>query len=205
MKSSNNRLDKVEEALIAAHRRQEDLQLPPEWRQQVLEDIKARSKPEAVPQKTESKAVTIKKFGWGVALSFAVLAVCLILATIDRQDPWVALKLENTAQASPAAFRLEAGDNESGLRNLKVTVIQKEIKIEVLAKNFAPRGGLLTPASNAVKKVNIPLVINSQKLGLEEGEVTVIIIAHDLSWTNGFTGNKTILKKKILISHENAP
>jgi hypothetical protein len=205
MKSSNNRLDKIEEALIAAHRRQEDLQLPPEWRQQVLEDIKSLPKPEAVPQESASKAVTIKKFRWVAALSFAVLAVCLIFATIDRRDPWVALKVEKAAHKSLAAFRLEAGDNESGLRHLEVTVIQKEIKIKVLAKDFTPRGGLWYPTSDVVKKVNLPLEINTQELGMQEGEVTIIIIARDLSWTNGFAGNQTILTRKILVSHENTP
>jgi hypothetical protein len=205
MKSSDNRLDKVEEGLIAAHRRQEDLQLTPEWRQQVLEDIKSQSRPDAVPQETGSKSVAIKKFRWVAALSFAVLAVCLILATIDRRDPWVALKLDKAAHASLAAFRLEAGDNESGLRHLEVTVIQKEIKIKVLAKDFKPRGGLWYSTSDVVKKVNIPLVFNAQELGLQAGEVTIIIKVRDLSWTNGFTGNQTTLKRKILVSHEETP
>jgi hypothetical protein len=206
MKSSNHRLDKVEEALIAAHRRQEDLQLPPEWRQQVLEDIKSQPKPAAFPQQKEGMVViSIKKIKLVAALSLAVLVGWLVLANIDRIDPWVSLKLEKAAHASQAAFRLEAGDNESGLRNLKVTVIQKEIKIEVLAKDFEPRGGLWYPTSDVVKKVNIPLVINTQKLGLQEGEVTIIIVAHDLSWSNGFAGNETTLKKIIHISHDNKP
>ncbi len=205
MKASDNRLGKVEEALIAAHRRQEDLQLPPEWRQQVLEDIKARPQPEAVPQETKSKTATMKKFRWAAALSFAVLAVVLIIATIDRGDPWVALKHHHAAQASPAAFHLEAGDHETGLRNLKVTVIQREIEIEVLAKNFEPQGGLFSQTGEAVKKVNIPLAINAQKLGLQEGEVTIIIIARDLSWNNGFAGNQTTLKKTVYITHDQKP
>jgi hypothetical protein len=205
MKSSDNRLDKVEEALIAAHRRQEDLKLPPEWRQQVLEDIKAQSKPEAVPQEMEKKAVTMKKFRWAAALSFAVLAVFLIIATIDRRDPWVALKLEKGAPASPANFHLEAGDNESGLRHVRVTIIQKEVEIEVLAKDFEPQGGLWFPTGDAVKRVNIPLAINTHKLGLHQGEVTIIIIARDLSWNNGFAGNQTILTKTIYIDHNQNP
>jgi|WetSurMetagenome_2_1015567.scaffolds.fasta_scaffold363765_1 hypothetical protein len=207
MKASGNRLDKVEEALIAAHRRQEDLQLPPEWRQRVLEDIKAQPQPEAVPQEKESKAVVLNKFGWAAAaFSFAVLAaVCLILVTLDRKDPWVALKLEKGTPASLANFRLEAGDNESGLRNLTVTIIQKEIKIEVLAKDLAPHGMLCFPTGDVVKKVNIPLALNTHKLGLHAGEVTIIIVARDLSWNNGFAGNETTLKKTIYIAHNENP
>ena len=203
MKSSNHRLDKIEEALIAAHRRQEDLQLPPQWRQQVLQDIKSLPKPAAFSQEKEGTVViSIKKIKLVAALSLAVFVGWLILANVDWVDPWVSLKLEKAAHKSLAAFQVEAGDNESGLRNLTVTVIQKEIKIEVLAKDFEPRGGLGYPTSDVVKKVNIPLVINTQKLGLQEGEVTIIIIAHDLSWSNGFAGNQTTLKKTIHISHD---
>ena len=40
MKSSKEQIDKIEKTLIAAYRRQEDLQFPPDWRQQVMQDMR---------------------------------------------------------------------------------------------------------------------------------------------------------------------
>jgi hypothetical protein len=202
MKTSDNRLDKVEETLIAAHRRQEDLQFPPEWRQQVLQDIKSLPKPAAVPQEKEGVFISFKKIRLVAALSLAVFMGWLILANMDWQDPWVYLKHDKTAHKSHAAFLLEAGDDHSGLRNLTVTVTQKEQKIEVLAKDFEPQGGPWYSKSDVVNKVNIPLMINPQELGLKEGELTIIIIARDLSWRNGFKGNEITHEKMIYISHD---
>ena len=50
MKSSKEQIDKIETTLIAAHRRQEELQLPPDWRQQVMQDIESLAGPTAFPQ-----------------------------------------------------------------------------------------------------------------------------------------------------------
>ena len=50
MKSSKKHLDKIEAALIAAYRKQEDLQFPADWRQQLMQDISSMAGPTAFPQ-----------------------------------------------------------------------------------------------------------------------------------------------------------
>ena len=75
-------------------------------------------------------------------MGLAVIVGWLILANLDWYDPWITLKPDLTALESHAAFWLAAGDQDSGLRNVKVTVIQKEMKIEVLSKNLEPPGGI---------------------------------------------------------------
>lgn len=202
MKTSDKRLDKIEEALIAAHRKKEDLQFPSEWRQQVLQDIKSLPKPGALPHQKERQTIFPHKLRLITALSLAVLVGWLVLANMDRHDPWLSLKHDVAALKPHPAFWLEAGDEHSGLRHLKVTVIQRELKIEMLAKDFEPRGGLWHSRDDVVNNVKIPLVINAQELGLQEGEVTIIIIARDLAWSNGFTGNEATLKKTIHIAHK---
>ena len=51
------------------------------------------------------------------------------------------MKPDMTALESHAAFWLEAGDHDSGLRSVKVTVVQKEVRAEVVSKNIEPPGG----------------------------------------------------------------
>jgi hypothetical protein len=201
MRSSNKDIDKIEEALIAAHRRQEDYQFPPNWRGQVMQDVESLAKSSPVPQEKKIKTIIPKAIGALATLALAVVAVWFVL-TIDWVDPWVSLQRDMTAPKSHAAFSLEAGDDQSGLRSLTVIVIQEEVRIKVYSKNFEPPGGALFPTSNVVKKVNIPLKINTQALGLHEGEATIEIKARDLSWNNGFKGRETIIKKNIIIYHK---
>jgi len=202
MKSSNKHIDQIEEALIAAHRRQEDPPLPPDWRQQVMQDIKSLTKPAAFPQEKKLKTILPKRMGAWAALSLAVVVGWLILTNLDWEDPWLSLKHEVAALESHHAFWLAAGDAHSGLRSLTVTVIQEEIRIEVLSKNFEEPEKAWFSKDAVVNEIKIPLVIDTQALGLQEGEATIVVTARDLSWSNGFKGRQTTLKKKIVVYHQ---
>lgn len=205
MKPSKKQVDKIEAALIEAYRRQEDLQLPPGWRQQVLRDISAMAGPAAFPEEKRIRRLIPRRIGALAAVALAVLVGWVVVANLDWYDPWITLKPDLTALESQAAFWLEAGDIDSGLRSVKVTVIQKEMKIEVLSKNLEPPGGLWGTGGGAIKKVNLPLTLDPQTLGLHYGKATIVVTVHDLSWRNGFTGRVTTLKKEIVFQSVKSP
>jgi hypothetical protein len=205
MKSPPKPLDKIEEALIATYRKQEDLQLPPAWRQQVLRDISSKAGPTAFPEEKPIKTVLSRRIAALAATALAAIVGWVILANLDWYDPWISLKPDMTALGSHAAFWLEAGDRDSGLRRLKVTVIQKEMEIEVLSRNFEQPGLIGGMEGEAIKKVDIPLTLDTQALGLQQGKATIVVTAHDLSWRNGFKGRVTILKKELVIDHPPSP
>ncbi|MDP2045486.1 MAG: hypothetical protein Q8L00_04655, partial [Deltaproteobacteria bacterium] len=128
MKSSKEQIDKIETTLIAAHRRPEELQFPPDWRQRVMQDIQARDGATvAQPEVKIATKAPRRILSWAAA-GLAVIVGWLILANLDRYDPWITLKPDLANLESQGAFRLEAGDQDSGLRHVKVTVIQKEMK-----------------------------------------------------------------------------
>jgi len=208
MKSSKKPLDKVEEALIAAYRKQEELQFPPDWQQQVMQDIRGMAGPTAFPE-----AEPAEKKGWGriprrigaLAAAAAVVAMgWLVLANLDWYDPWITLKPDLAALESHGAFWLEAGDVDSGLRKVKVTVIQKEMKVVVMSKDLEPPGGIWG-RQDAIKKVDFPLTLDAKDLGLQQGKATIVVTVHDLSWRNGFKGRITTLKKEIVIYRKQSP
>jgi len=199
MKSSKKQLDKIEAALIAAYRKQEDLQFPPDWRQQVMQDISSMAGPTDFPQEKKVWTMIPRRIGALAAVAVAAVVGWLILANLDWYDPWITLKPDLAALESHGAFWLAAGDQDSGLRNVKVTVIQKEMKVEVLSKNLEPPGGIWGGTGDAVKKVDFPLTLDAQDLGLQQGKATIVVTVHDLSWRNGFTGRITTLKKEIVI------
>jgi hypothetical protein len=205
MKSSKERIDKIETTLIAAHRRQEELQFPPGWRQRVMQDIQARDGATAAEPEVKIAAKAPRRILSWAAAGLAVIVGWLILANLDHHDPWITLKPELTALESHAAFWLEAGDVDSGLRHVKVTVIQREVEIEVVSHNLEPQGGGWSTTGEAIKKADFPLVLDAQALGLQEGKATLVIKAHDLSWRNGFKGRITILKKEMVIYYQKSP
>jgi len=205
MKSSKKHLDKVEEALIAAYRKQEDLQFPPDWRQRVMQDIDSLAGPTAFPQEKKMRTMIPRRIGALAGVAVAAVVGWLILANLDWHDPWITLKPDLAALESHAAFWLEAGDQDSGLRNVKVTVIQKEMTIEVLSKNLEPPGGIWGTQGDAVKKVDFPLALDAQALGLQEGKATIVVTARDLSWRNGFKGRITTMKKEMVVYYKKSP
>jgi hypothetical protein len=199
MKSSQKDLDKIEAALIAAYRKQEDLQFPPDWRQQLVQDISSMAGPTAFPREKQVWTMIPRRIAALAAVAVAAVVGWLILANLDWYDPWITLKPDLAALESHGAFWLEAGDIDSGLRNVKVTVIQKEMKVEVLSKDLEPSGGIWAGTTHAVKKVDFPLTLDAQALGLQQGKATVVVTVHDLSWRNGFKGRVTTLKKEMVI------
>jgi hypothetical protein len=205
MKSSKKHLDKIEEALIAAYRRQDDLQFPLNWRQQVMQDIDSLAGPTAFPPEKKTWTMIPRRIGALAGVALAAIVGWLILANLDWHDPWITLKPDMAALESPAAFWLEAGDQDSGLRHVKVTVIQKEMTIEVLSENLEPPGGGWVTQGDAVKKVGFPLGLDAQTLGLQEGKATLLIAVRDLSWRDGFKGRITTHKKEMVIYYKKSP
>jgi hypothetical protein len=205
MKSSKEQIDKIEETLIAAYRKQEDLEHPPDWRQRVMQDISSMAGPTTFPQGKQVRTMIPRRIGALAAVALAVIVGVLILTNLDWQDPWISLKADLAAQKTHNAFWLATGDNDSGLRHVRVTVIQKEMQVEVLSKNFEPPGGIWAGTGGAIKKVDIPLVIDGQALGLQEGKATIVVRVRDLSWRNGFKGRLTTLEKEMVIYHKKSP
>jgi hypothetical protein len=205
MKSSQKDLDKIEAALIAAYRKQEDIQFPPDWRQQLVQDISSMAGPTAFPQEKKVRTMLPRRIGALAAVAMAALVGWLILTNLDWYDPWITLKPDLAALESHGAFWLEAGDIDSGLRNVKVTVTQKERKVEVLSKDLEPPGGIWADTSQAIKKVDFPLSLDAQTLGLQEGKASIVVTVHDLSWRNWFKGRTTTLKKEMVIYYKKSP
>lgn len=205
MKSSKEQIDKIEETLIAAYRKQEDLKLPPDWRQQVMQDIVSLARPTAVPPEKKIKTIFPRRTRALAAVALAAIAGWLILTDLDWYDPWITLKPDIVVVKSHTEYWLEAGDQDSGVRNVQVTIIQEEMKVEVLSHSPKPSGRNWGFNDGGIKKVEIPLSIDAQALGLREGMATLLITAHDLSWRNGFRGRRTTFVRKLVITREKSP
>jgi hypothetical protein len=204
MKSNKKQIDKIEEALIAAYREQEDLQFPSDWRQRVMKDIHSMARPTPAPIGEPAKTRAPRRILYMAAGALATIVVWLVLANLDYYDPWITLKPVITIVEYRAEYLLEAGDEDSGLRNLQATVIQEGKEIKVLSHTFKPAEGFLG-SKGATKKVEVSLVLDAEALNLRDGPATLKIATRDLSWRNSFQGRLTVLKKEIYINTKRSP
>ncbi|HEY9073361.1 MAG TPA: hypothetical protein VIN67_04430, partial [Desulfobaccales bacterium] len=84
---------------------------------------------------------------WAVLGLVALAALgWLVLGNMDFDDPVVSLKTPVTVVGAKTALTLEAGDETTGLREVKVTFSQGGQGRVVLEKKFPPEGGHQTHA-----------------------------------------------------------
>src|SRR3989339_398972 len=137
-----------------------------------------------------------RKFGyviWGAA-GLAVLAVMalLVVGRLDFDDPTVALKTPVEVVGAKTALTIEAGDQSSGLKEVKVTFSQGG-QSKVVAERTFPSGG------DRGEPVEVPGTLAPQALGVKEGKATLTIEARDRSWRNLFRGRTASLKQEVVI------
>ena len=136
-----------------------------------------------------------KSFNWGkkswlmlagLALGGVALLVFLVLGSLDSDDPWITPSEKVTVVVPKSGFTLKAGDRDSGLKEVKVTVTQAGQEKVVVSRTFPPGGEAGSPVEMAVP-------LDPKALGLKEGKVTIAVNAVDRSWRNFFRGRSATL------------
>jgi hypothetical protein len=197
MKFSKKDLDKIEETLIAAHRRQDDRDFSPDWRQKVMEEVRAQVWLAPAPRAPR------RVLAWAAA-AMAVIIGWGVLTNLDWYDPWIKITPVIIFVDSRANVSLEAGDQDSGLKHLTMNVIQADKATEVLSyevKQPERFFGLIGPTT---KKVGLTVLIDAKALNLRKGPAKIVIEARDLSWRNTFQGRLTTLEKDIVIKPDSS-
>lgn len=106
--------------------------------------------------------------------------------------PWVRLKTPVTVVGPKTDLVLEAGDKESGLRKVKVTLSQGGREEVVLERRFPPGG-------EPGEKVEIPCSLEPQVLGFQDGKATLALSARDRSWRELFRGRLASVSQEVVI------
>jgi hypothetical protein len=78
---------------------------------------------------------------WGAAgLGLVAVLVWLVVGRLDFDDPTVALKTPVEVVGAKTALTVEAGDQGSGLKEVRITFSQGEQSKVVLERTFPPGG-----------------------------------------------------------------
>jgi hypothetical protein len=133
-------------------------------------------------------------------LIFLVLAVLVGVGVffwlgqtkLDRESPWINLQPPGEAVGSKTAFTLEAGDKESGLKEVRVAIIQGPLEKVVVNRRFPPGGA-------AGEKVELPFILEPQALGFKEGPARITATVRDRSWREWFQGRTATLTRQVTI------
>ena len=143
-----------------------------------------------------------KKPGWkgkGGCLLLGVLGLglvaCLVWFAAGRLDfdaPWVSLKTPVEVVGAKTALKVEAGDEGSGLKEVKITFTQRNQEKVVLDRKFPPGGA---PG----EKVELPFTLEPKALGFEDGKATLTVKVQDRSWRNLFQGRTSTWSREVTI------
>jgi murein DD-endopeptidase MepM/ murein hydrolase activator NlpD len=122
----------------------------------------------------------------GLALGVLAVVVWVVLGHLDKEDPWVTPSEKVAVVVPKSGFTLKAGDRDSGLKEVKVTITQ-DGKEKLLVDHTFPPGG------EAGSTAEVSVALDPKTLGLKEGKATITITARDRSWRNFFQGRTTTL------------
>ncbi len=144
--------------------------------------------------------VNAPRFGKKLSLAlWAILGLVLLAALgwllfghLDFEDPVVRLKTPVEAVGAKTALTLEAGDEGSGLKEVRLTFAQDGQEKVVLDKKFPPGG-------DPGEMLEIPVTLEPKALGFKEGKASLTIQAWDRSWRNMFRGRTTTLNQEVVI------
>jgi murein DD-endopeptidase MepM/ murein hydrolase activator NlpD len=140
------------------------------------------------------------RFGKKAGLTLWSLLGLLLLAALgwlwfgqmDFGDPVVRLKTPVEVVGAKTALTLEAGDEGSGLKEVKITFSQDGQEKVVLDKKFPPGG-------DPGETVEIPFTLEPKALGFKEGKATLTARVWDRSWRDMFKGRTNTLSQELVI------
>jgi murein DD-endopeptidase MepM/ murein hydrolase activator NlpD len=130
---------------------------------------------------------------WAVlGLGLVACLTWLALGRLDFDDPWVSFKTPVETVGPQTALTVEAGDESSGLREVRITFTQASQEKVVLDRKFPPGGA---PG----EKVELPLTLEPKALGFKEGKATLTVKVRDRSWHDLFQGRTSTLSREVTI------
>ena len=131
--------------------------------------------------------------------ALAAAALWLILGNLDWHDPVLNLRPEVSLLGPRTEFVADAGDPDSGLRDIRVIIRQDGQDKEVMQRAFPKPGGLFGSKGSRVTRQEIPFVLDARALGLKEGKATLKVQIHDHSWRNWFRGRTATVTREVVL------
>ncbi len=129
---------------------------------------------------------------WLVPLMGVGLLVWWGVGRLDREAPVVQGPDHLGLLGQKTTVAIKAGDASSGLKELKVTLVQEGQEKVLLTRSFPPGG-------EAGTEVEAAVTVEPKALGLKEGRATLSAAVRDRSWRRGFQGRTATWTREVTI------
>ncbi len=134
-----------------------------------------------------------------IILLFIIIAVPAAIITILRlesEKPLITMESMPDAIGASHELVVKVSDLESGIRNIRIDVLQNGKEHSLYQKEFA---SLSLTGSGYIFEESVRVDIDPLQFNLADGEAVLRIAASDYSWHAWWHGNKTYLEKRITI------
>ena len=122
--------------------------------------------------------------------------IWLLVVRMEGGKPTLEVDLVSPYIGSSMELTLSAADADSGLRSLRVGLLQEGKEIVLYDAAF-PAAGFLQGGKTSDTSVVIPVA--PLKSGFTDGEAMLRMVARDYSWRDWWKGNKLYVEKKVVI------
>lgn len=140
------------------------------------------------------------KIGRNILLTFLVVIVAgmgtAAFILFETEKPQINLNQELSYINQKQSLAFTANDNKSGLRTIKVTVVQDNKENVLLEKDFERQSWFGQAGPDTFQET---ANLDIKKAGLTDGKALLVIEARDFSLNSVLKGNTAIHKKEVLV------
>ncbi len=136
---------------------------------------------------------------FAVIVAGFVLCVMVLFQKLEGREPVIDVTLPSLYLKKEYQMDLEITDRGSGLRSLRVALIQQNNETVLLEKKYPSDGilGFFNTQKQMSDKVLIP--VESWRYGMTDGEARIQIKVTDNSWRGWNKGNQAFIEKEVVI------
>jgi hypothetical protein len=126
-------------------------------------------------------------------------AVWLLVGRMEGEKPQLSLDRDLTALGASQTVNLHLIDRKSGLRRIWMAIFKDGQEHVIYQKRFESAG---FPDGGLTSEADLPVEIDTAKLGLKDGKALLRIGVWDYSWRKWGKGNQTYIEKEVLIDSQ---
>ncbi|MDJ0783833.1 MAG: M23 family metallopeptidase [Desulfosarcinaceae bacterium] len=126
-------------------------------------------------------------------------AVWLLVDRMEGEKPQVTIDRDLSALGASQTIQLTLTDRKSGLRRIWMAILKDGQEHVIYQKRFESAG---FPDGGLTGEAELPVTIDTVKLGLKDGKALLRLSVWDYSWRKWGKGNQTYIEKEVLIDSQ---
>ncbi len=137
-----------------------------------------------------------------ICFGIIIPAAWILIHKLEGNAPNVTIELPSQYLKKSYVMHLSVRDDQTGLRQIQVSLMQKGNEKVLLDKTYpsGPFLNVMPETRQADASFQIP--IESRKYGMSDGEAVIRVMVTDFSWRGWNRGNRLYEEKKVIIDSQ---